>query len=519
MKRGIAAIIIILLMLLFPFAIAQEDAEFSLESEPSQNEQYSSETESSEIVQQVEEEFQDAELKEGAGITPDSPFYFVEDGILSNFRGDLENREKKVAEIEAMIETGNIDAAKDSLERYEKYADNLEKEVNPERRDDAFRSAVAIRKTINGIQGDIPEEDREEFDNILEQEENIVTATEISSKIKELCETLSKLDPLEYSRICKIEEDSPRWQRDLNQKLTKEQEQEAKVFFDIMSQCFDTSGRECRCEEIPISSFAEKCSTIAPLAAACDDGDEDACDEMEKIEQEEPIENLLPDYLQDTLARAEGKYTEGRYDMRMPPECEEAGAKTPKDCVRIMFKIHAPEECQAALERGEIDPTNEKQARELCDKIMFEANAPPECVKAGISNPKECGKIIFQSRAPEECIEAGITGENKGDDKKCREIMEQFGTERTACPSGEYPGINDQGQQSCIRGQPIGGGGNCRGIQVSAERLKCYDSASQGFGEQIEKVEMERKEVREYRKEKNEGQKCPDGNCDEFEQT
>lgn len=524
MKRGLAILPVVFILIFsifsFPVLYAQEenvpDITASAEEPQTTTESQSSEitepstseiqetsplteTETPEIVQEIEKEFENAELKEGAGITPDNAFYFIEDGILSNFRGDLENREKKVAEIQAMVESGNIDAAKESLERYERYADNLEREVNPERRDDAFRSAVAIRRTINEITDDIPEENREEFTNVLEREENIVTATEISSKIKELCETLSKLDPLEYSRICKTEEDSPRWQKDLNQKLTKEQEQEAKAFFEIMSQCFDTSGKQCRCEDISVSAFAEKCSTIAPLAAECNDGNENACDEMEKIEKEEPIEDLLPEHLQGVLSRLEGRYNEDRYDMRMPPECIEEGATTPKECMKVMFRLNAPEECQAALERGEINPSNEREARESCEKIMFKANAPPECVEAGVTNPKECGKIMFKANAPEECIAAGITGENRGDEKKCREIMEN---------------------QRREEGPREGGfrGGNCGGIQDSTERLKCYDSASQGFGEQFERAEGDRREVREYREEKG-GQKCPDNMCDEFEQS
>ena len=492
-------------MILFSLAlvIAQEDttgtanttAQLPAEEQETAIQETETQTETSEIVKEAEQEFENAEIEAGAGITPDSAFYFVEDGILSQFRSDLDNREKKVAEIKAMVEDGNIEAARDSLERYEEYAENFEREANPERRDDAFRSAVAIRRTINDIQGDIPEEEREDFANILEQEEDIITATEISSKIKELCEALSKLDPLEYSRICKTEENAPRWQRDLNQKLTAEQEQEAEVFFDIMSECFETSGRKCRCEEISVSSFAEKCSIISPLAAACNEGDKDACDEMEEIEKEEPIENLLPDYLQNVLARLEGRYDEGRYEMNMPPECIKEGATTSKECVTVMFKTHAPEECRVALERGEIDPSNEREAREACDRIMFELNAPPECIEAGITDPRECGKIAFQVHAPQECLDAGLTGENRGDDKKCREIMES-----------QFQGQGPQGGF---------GGGNCKAIQDSAERLKCYDSASQGFGQQIEKVEGDRREVTEYRQ--NEGQKCPDGICDEFE--
>ena len=50
-----------------------------------------------------DEEFQDAELQQEAGITPDSWLYFVEDAVLSKFRDEIENREKKVAEVKQMI--------------------------------------------------------------------------------------------------------------------------------------------------------------------------------------------------------------------------------------------------------------------------------------------------------------------------------------------------------------------------------------------------------------------------------
>lgn len=519
-KKGVILVISLLILSLLILGVYAQDetstdtTEPSAESEegveevteePIQEPEETPETEPieiPEILEEAGEEFEDAELKESSGITPDSGFYFVEDVILSRFRDDIANREKKIAEIKAMIENGNIDAARVALERYDRYADNLEREISPEKREDARRSAAAIHNAIESIRDEIPESDREEFiDSIIEKEGKIVTAAEIAGKIKELCVQLSELDPLEYSRVCKTEGDVPRWQKDMNRKLTAEQEQEAKEFFEIMSQCFKTSGRECRCEDIKVSAFSEKCSTIAPLAAACDEGNKEACDEMEEIEQEEPIEDLLPDYLQDVLFRLQGRYKEDRFEMNMPPECVDEGAKTPKDCMKVMFRIHAPEECQQALEEGKIDSTNEKEAREACDKIMFEANAPLECVEAGATNPKECGKIMFQLGAPEECIEAGLTGESRGDDKKCREIMEsQRGEERR--PRGPEGGF---------------GGGNCRAIQDPIKRLECYDSVSQGFEGQFERAEMERKEVREYKQEG--GQKCPDGICDEFEKS
>lgn len=364
-----------------------------------------------------------------------------------------------------MIKEGKVEDARVALNRFNEYADSLEKEIDPSKQEEAKRVAAAIRNAIREIESQIPENDKNEFvDDVIERSENIRTAAEIAGKIKELCEQLSKLDPGEYDRVCKTGDDSPRWQKKLHRELTAEQEKEARAFFEIMSQCFQTSGRECRCKEISISAFADKCSVVAPLAASCDEGNENACEEME--EQTENMDELLPDYLQDVMRSVEERFGEAQFDLHMPKECQDAGAKTPKECMKIMIKTHAPEECVAELEKRNIQ--NEREARAICEEIMFKLNAPEECVTAGLKDPKECGKLMFRTNAPQECIDAGLTGDNRGDEKKCREIMESLGGNR------EGPG-------------PGGFGGNCRGIENSEERLKCYDSASQGAGEHYEK--------------------------------
>src|SRR3989344_1111650 len=84
-----------------------DDLETSSNEEIVKEESDSGNTENTaDVLEGVDEEFKDAQLNEGAGITPDSAFYFVEDGILSKFRGALENREKKIAEVREMIKEG-----------------------------------------------------------------------------------------------------------------------------------------------------------------------------------------------------------------------------------------------------------------------------------------------------------------------------------------------------------------------------------------------------------------------------
>ncbi|MEK6855417.1 MAG: hypothetical protein AABX73_04305 [Nanoarchaeota archaeon] len=466
-RRGLVILVsfFLLLSLLVSNVYAQEDVS---QAEERQEDEGATETEVEEETTEtkVEEEFKDAELEAKAGITPDSSFYFVEDSILTKFRDDSENREKKIAEIKEMIKENNIEAARKSLGKYNQYAENLEKEVDPDKKEEAQRSAVAIRKTIREIESEIPESERGEFvDDVIEKEKGIITAAEIAGKIKELCQTLSKIDPLEYSRVCKTEENAPRWQRRLDKELTAEQEKEAREFFGIMSQCF-RNPEECKCEDIKVTAFAEKCKIIAPLAAECQKGNEEAC---EKVDEEDPID-LLPPHLQAVLEEVEDEFEDAGHDLHLPKECEKEGATDRKSCMLVMFKLNAPEECIAALERGEISITNEREAREKCEEIMFKANAPEECIEAGLKDPKECGKLMFKLNAPEECIEAGLTGESRSDDKKCREMMDSQRNE------GRGPGGFG----------PPAFGRNCKEIQNPEEKIKCleefYNSAQQQGG-------------------------------------
>jgi flagellar motor protein MotB len=428
LKTSLLVLFLAFTLILFSinFAVAQENAQNSQESAIPSNLTTSvgSSDDSQDLnreEQQKEIQQEDAELNAGAGITPDSRFYFVEDQILSRFRDDADNREKKIAEIQEMVKEGNIDAARKSLEKYNEYADKLENEIDPQKIEKTKRSAAAIKNTLKRIESEIPEAEREEFVNeVVDKEKSIVTAAEIAGKIKELCESLSKIDPLEYSKVCKIEGDTPSWQKNLDKKLTKEQREEAEKFGKIMSECFKTSGQQCRCDEIPFTDFAKACSNAAPLATACEiRKDEKACDELDNLEMPE-----LPLHLQDIFNKLESSISEARMDLHMPEECVAAGAK----------------------------------------------------------DPKECGKIMFKANAPEECVAAGLTGESRSDEKKCREIMES--------KKGE-------GEES--KGPPRGFGPNCKSIQNSDERLKCYDGALSGVEEHFEDREQFREGFRDIK--------------------
>ncbi len=300
----------------------------------------------------------DLQLTDG-GIAPDSSLYFI-DQFFDQFGDELTVKEERVAEIKLMVENEDYESAKIALEGYYDYAEKLEQEVSPERKEEVIESAALIEQVLNDLESQIHEDYKEEFvDDIINQESDIATAAEIADKINELCRELSELDPVQYYEICKTDDDSPKWLQELDEDLTNEQIAEAKNFGEIMSECFETSGQDCRCEEIPFDEFADVCSKAAPLAVACDiEGDEEACDLLNEIEMPE-----LPEHLQEVFDDLEDDIKESQYDM------------------------HTPEECKDAI--LEADVSTEEEGREICDKIMMEIYSP-ECVEAGITDQSEC---------------------------------------------------------------------------------------------------------------------------------
>ena len=410
--------------------------------------------------------YEDEELKVSAGSVPGDAFYFI-DKFFDRFSDDLTNKEERIAEIKQLIEDGDIENAKIVLKEYIELADKVEREIDPESREDAKRSAAAIRNAMKDIKDQLPEGERGKFvSDIMSREHSIATAAEITGKIKDLCTQLSELDPLEYSRVCRSDDDAPEWRKKLDKDLTEEQRKEAKKFGKIMEQCFRSSGQDCACYDIPFPDFAEACSVAAPLATACDiDGDEDACNELDSLEMPE-----LPEHLQDVMDDLEGDIGEAKYDMHVPRECIEAGADNQKDCRRIMIEVHSPEECKEALMAADIE--TEREGREICDKIMMEKHAP-ECVGEGITDPEECKEYMFSiDKRPQECQENGIH-----DIMDCERFLQEGGNENRPGPGGF--------------------GRDCGGIEDSKERLDCYDNAVSGVGDYGDNIEDIKKRERE----------------------
>src|SRR3989344_2335558 len=402
----------------------------------------------------------DAQLSVGAGITPDSNFYWVEKSVLSKFRGDITNLEKAVAQIKAMVEKKDYEPARIALVRYKEYAANIEKNVAPEDKAEVERAIAAINNALKDIESQIHAEQKKEFvEDVRDGGKRVADAARIADTINKLCNELAKLDPKQYASTCRTTKDSPTWQQKEDKRWTESQRKEAREFGSIMGQCMKTQGRECRCSDISVKTFADKCSLIAPLATKCDEGDEEACGIMEEATAD--MEDLLPPHLQDILEEIEGGVREEQFGNFMPPECKKADAKTPKECMRVMFESNAPEECIAAAKEGKIDFTSERTMRESCEALMFLANAPPECIEKGLKGHRACGTYMCENNLAQECKDAGLTCERpESVFRKCDEIMR---SQR-----------DNQGPNSG-KGRGFAMGKNCNTVENKDEKLKCFE--------------------------------------------
>ena len=303
-------IIGVLLLLLLPFTVAEQDA-----------------------------------LRVDPGILPDSPFYVIDTFLEERLVGNnperaLEYREEKIAEASVMAEEKKAEEAKIALEHASEYRQILEKEVTPDMEQQAKESSAAATEVLKEISNDLPELEEDVQDH-LEEEKRVALAAEVSTKIKDLCSTLAKLDPVAYAQTCKTSEDSPQWQQQEDEELTDEQEQQAKLFFEKMTQC-SNDPEHCDCKGMGVKSFEDLCIKGSTAMAGCKKGDQDACQRMEELSRTD-MKDYLPEYLRKAMFTQEHQFTQARehraeqdYVEFGPGPCKDAGIKTVKECHKYM---------------------------------------------------------------------------------------------------------------------------------------------------------------------------------------
>ena len=310
--------------------------------------------------------FADNELAD-PGILPDSPLYVI-DQFFERVGDDPEKafayQEEKIAEAHAMAEQKKAEYVEVALNNAEEYGAILEKEVTPAMEETIEDKADAIETALEEIAEDVPELD-DDIDKHLEQLKRTELAAKVSGRIKKLCETLSELDAVEYANTCKAGEDSPQWQHELDEKLTDEQKEHAKTFVKKMKQCMKSSGKECDCEGMGVQSFTALCKEKSSQAAACADGEQEACRSMNSDGVD--FKNYLPPYLIEAMSELRDEFEgDDEFDedkqqkYPLPPPCQEAGITSPNECMKLM------------KEKGE-DFTEYKQKFEMDNsKVKFE---------------------------------------------------------------------------------------------------------------------------------------------------
>ncbi|PIY97271.1 MAG: hypothetical protein COY66_00030 [Candidatus Kerfeldbacteria bacterium CG_4_10_14_0_8_um_filter_42_10] len=464
MKKQFFIPIGILLILMFSIIIYAENESTTNEGDSnSLDEQANQETSSSTPITESNQENGETEFNADPGITPDSPLYFIDDlaervSVGNNPEKALQYKEEKIAEAQVMVDKEMPEEAQKVLDKALEYNDIVEIEVSPDIQGKVKESGERVQSAINNMkektEGEQWKEVNEGFDENIEKEKRVGTAAELSSKIKELCETLAKLDPLQYADSCKSKDNSPKWMKEQDKELTAEQEQQSRIFFDELSACFE-NPKQCDCKSMGVQKFEDFCVEQSALAVKCMDGDKTACENMNNGAPED----LLPDYLIPVMKKVEAKYSNAQFDNFAPEECVKANAKTPEECNRIMFKLNAPQECLDAKLTGE---SREDEAK--CRNIMFQENTPKECADAGITpqdkdGARKCTKIMFQSRAPQQCLDIGLTGESREDEKKCRELMQNQGEDYKQGTNTYAPQFNR----------------DCNSIKDVNEKMKCFE--------------------------------------------
>ena len=463
MKKSWLRIFFIIFISLISISVyAQEDLQFPVEETVDETEQseISSTSEQQDILDEASEEYSEEIFDVDAGTTPGQFGYFV-DEFFDRFGNDADVMAEKFAEIKQLLNEGNKEEAKVALENFRDYAHNLQQEASPENRNKVRKYMASINHELSSLRG------RGNDDLILEVEDSAkdtLNALELSKVIKEACHKLIELASsdveaqLQFEQLCKPSDDSSDWHKEYYKELTTEQQAEVKRFVREIKSCFK-NPESCDCSAATDNQdFINNCELITKAEVQCRNGDKPSCDVSEELGDE--IFQSLEDqpYLREALEDIEQEFSDiedDRFDNHLPDECRDAGATDRQSCMKVMFSLNAPEECVSALENGELDLTNERNAREQCEKIMFIENAPSECIDAGISEFKECGKFMFKESAPQECLEAGLTGESSRDGRKCEEIMRKSGGENR----GRGPGINF----------------DCRKIEDSEKRLNCFD--------------------------------------------
>ncbi|MBI5392850.1 hypothetical protein HZA96_03180 [Candidatus Woesearchaeota archaeon] len=403
-----------------------------------------------------------------AGITPDSPFYFIDEIVeevkLATKEGDekveyaLEIAKEKAAEAQQMAAENNTAALTIALVNAKNISALIEEEISPDLKKQVEADSKEIQDILKQLQEQLPDEEKIQqlYNSLSNQVEKNKLAGELADKIVNLCEQLARIDYALMEQEEKCNPDTaPAWLKDyIETDIRKLQEEATNKLAEVLKSCIGDI-QNCQCQDIPIQKMKTYCEKDKKLVILCElEDNEEACQELDS-EGQYAGEELLPEFMREKFRQIMDEEEEQMFEKFAPKECIEAGAKTKEDCKKIMIEKHGepPEEC---MENGRF--IGEKK----CTKKMIESGKmPDECVaddrfigeEQCIQKMKEAGKIPEQcfdgdkfigreeceqkmmdsGDIPEECIEDGRPiGENA-----CLEKMKEAGKIPKECFDGD----------------------------------------------------------------------------------
>ncbi|MBT4823919.1 hypothetical protein HN695_00955 [Candidatus Woesearchaeota archaeon] len=561
-KKGLLLIILLIVLGITSINVFAEGPGFETESAEVADsyaefeEEYDEEIKNKEIDEDISDpnipdEFLEEELVEeeviieSAGITPDSPFYFV-DEIADTFvlaMAEGEDKAEKAAEIAAekvaeakLMADKNLTA--ETLEALENanVSGLVEEGMSPEVEKLTQEKMEFIRKILAEMDAELPK-DLNEIKTLIDaqktQADKNQVAGKLATKIADLCDKLALEDynlMLEEPRC--DPDNAPEWLAEIiEEEIQKRQETSIHLILKNLKQCIE-DPRKCNCDDIPVKSEKDKCIENSALAVRCEyEQDMKACNELDG--KEEDFLEDLPEFMRDSvketfMALLEEKDTD-MFDKFAPPECKKAGVTTREDCENIMMEIHGPppKEC---MEGGEfIGP-------EECDEIMNELYGPPdpECMDNGkFIGEEACNTALMAAgKIPQECIEGGefvgwdncqMHGEGDFDGEiaeQCLENGEFIGDEECKERLDEQMQRNKEQSPECYEGNTFIGDDACRAImdelygdewaKAREESPECYEG-DEFIGEEECKAIMEELHGDEWSSGKEDSPECYNG--------
>lgn len=366
-------------------------------------------------LQLLSEQYSSAKLPK-AGITPESKFYIID--ILSEklVNNQAISRLEKVAEIKATIEK-DPEAAKISLRYYLSYSQKAEKDIAPDQVGKEAENSAAIYNELKTIEETLPEEQKITFvEPIKKQETNILLSGKAATALKAIC---SESDPNKFYRICKTENNAPRWQKELYAQEAIKQEAQTALYLDRITICLKDAGN-CNCNGLAIKEYESQCKIFISEVDKCRmQNDNGACIKIEQ--QTTKLKQQTAPHLLKTVKLKESALEEAKLQVVHPSICinlDISDERNRKTCIRNQIIETLPAECKYVVPENIL---SEIEARELCAQALFELDKPTECAET--NDAKKCAQIVFEKTVPE-CVEAGIIGELY-DNYKCLKIIEE----------------------------------------------------------------------------------------------